>query len=105
MTEYETRLKNVSDAEEVIDLLEHFGWTDVLKPKIEKAVTIYLHQLPSLVLNSKREQDMGVTQEEIAGRIEGYLYVMFSQFQSERLLFLLAPLLVVLSQTHIWFVV
>ena len=75
MSDYEQRLKAVGDAEEVVDLLEHFGWTKVLKPKLMQAVDMYMQQLPALVLNSHKEAVSKVTKEELAGRIEGYLYV------------------------------
>jgi len=75
MSDYEQRLKTVGEAEEVVDLLEHFGWTKVLKPKLMQAVNMYMQQLPALVLNSFKEETAQITKEELAGRIQGYLYV------------------------------
>jgi len=75
MSDYEQRLKTVQEAEEVVDMLEHFGWTKVLKPKIMQAVNMYMQQLPVLVLSKRKEETSQITKEELAGRIEGYLFV------------------------------
>lgn len=75
MADYEARLKAVGEAEEVVDLLQHFGWTEVLKPKIMKVVDLHIQLLPSLVLNPKHEEKLGITKEAVAARVDAYLYV------------------------------
>lgn len=74
MSSYEDNVTAVQQADEVINLLDHLAWTDVLKPKIEKQISIYAGLLPTLVLNSGKEKEIGITKEEIAGRIEGFKY-------------------------------
>jgi hypothetical protein len=74
MTNYENQVEAVQQAEEVLDLLDHLAWTDVLKPKIEKQISIYGRMLPTLVLNSSKEKELGITKEELAGRMEGFKY-------------------------------
>ena len=75
MADYEARLKAVSEAEEVVDLLQHFGWTEVLKPKIMKVIDLHIQLLPTLVLNHKHEEKLNITKEAVAARIEAYKYV------------------------------
>ena len=74
MSEYEDKVEQVQKAEEVLDLLEHLGWQQVLKPEIDKQLTYWTHALPAIVLNSKKEEDLGYTKEELAGRIAGMQY-------------------------------
>ena len=75
MADYDARLKAVGEAEEVVDLLQHFGWTEVLKPKILKVIDLHIQLLPTLVLNPKHEEKLVLTKEAVAARIEAYKYV------------------------------
>ena len=75
MADYEARLKAVGEAEEVVDLLQHFGWTEVLKPKLTKVVDLHIQLLPSLVLSPKHEEKLNLTKESVAARIEAFKFV------------------------------
>ena len=66
----------IQEASELGNLLEHIGWIDVLQPKLERFRNAYLDQLPALVLNSGLQVQIGMTKEQLAGKIEGLNFVM-----------------------------
>jgi len=77
MTKYEKQSMAIQEASEVGNLLEHIGWIDVISPKLEKLKATYLNQLPAMVLNSGLQVQMGMTKEQLAGKIEGLNYIIY----------------------------
>jgi len=63
------RLEAVGKADALADLLNHVGWTEVLKPALEKERTVQASLLVASVLG--KQDPNGLTKEQIAGYIYG----------------------------------
>lgn len=66
----EKRLQTVLEADETADLLAHVGWTDVLKPALQRKREIYAGILVAAVLGrASGPQDL--SKEQYAGLVFG----------------------------------
>jgi len=70
-TRVERQKKAIADADLVTNLLEHAGWVDVIKPRLEAKVNELRTLLPQLVLSSGLQVTTGATKEQVAARIQG----------------------------------
>ena len=66
---YETQLASVAMAEDVYDLQQHIGWTDVIKPRLQLRMEAYSKMLVGHLLGGKLPENL--TKEQLAGKIYG----------------------------------
>lgn len=65
--------KNKLEAEDVLNLQEHIGWVEIIKPELIKYKRICETQLAGVVLGfpTPNEMDQALTAEQLAGRAYG----------------------------------
>jgi hypothetical protein len=66
----------ITEADVVADLLDHSGWIDIIRPRLEEHKTAYRSQLVNSVLGAPVVTHDGivVSSEQLAGRIYGIDY-------------------------------
>jgi len=74
-SDFKDKSIDIRKSEDLLNLLEHVGWTEVLRPQIEAALDRYKRLLPKLVLNTGLAQKIGITKEEVAGRIVAFEFL------------------------------
>jgi hypothetical protein len=80
MTKEILERRKVKNSEELQDFLLHIGWSEVLKPELDKYVGILQNYLVKAVLGQKIittsfNQSVEISKEQIAGQIEGIKFV------------------------------
>lgn len=76
----------VAKSEDLVNLLNHIAWTDVISPKLTELKSQYTKVLTAAVLGTPIViNGVPITKEQIAGRIEGidFIYGLFAKILKE----------------------